>query len=220
MASKIPMRRVILWGSVVLGLALALYAVSQFATDAQPVEPGALAVPVSEADWFRGAENAKVVLVEYGDFQCPACGAYHPVLKQLENEYPGDLKVIYRHFPLYRIHPNAGLAARATEAAGLQGKFWEMHDMIFESQPLWSQDPNAKDLFVEYAGIIDLDLQEFASDLDVKEIRDKVDEDYEGGLRARVNSTPTFFLNGMKIENPGSYEEFKKLIEQTINANS
>jgi formate-nitrite transporter family protein len=220
MTSKFLTKRIILWGSVIVGLALALFAVSKLAVNGQPIESGALAVPVSDADWSRGPANAKVVLVEYGDFQCPACGAYHPVLTQLENEYPNDLKVIYRHFPLYRIHPNAGLAARATEAAGLQGKFWEMHDMIFESQPLWSQDPNAKDLFIEYAGILDLDLEKFTSDLDAKATKEGVDEDYEGGIRARVDSTPTFFLNGMKIENPRSYDEFKELLEQAINANS
>ena len=111
---------------------------------------------------------------------------------------------------------NAEAAARAAEAAGKQGKFWEMHDLLFDLQDEWSQEKNAKDKFLEYAQSLDLDLDQFEADIDSKEVKDKVTQDYQSGLRLGVNSTPTFFLNGLKLQNPETYEEFKNLIESSI----
>jgi protein-disulfide isomerase len=171
---------------------------------------------VSADDWRRGDENAKVVLVEYSDFQCPACGSYYPLVKALHNEYDDSLVVIYRHFPLRQIHANAEPAARAAEAAGKQGKFWEMHDMIFEHQRDWSDSRDAFGIFSSYAFSLGLDTARFTNDFNSLEGQEKIQRDYEGGFRAGVAGTPTFFLNGTKIQNPRSYDEFKDIISELL----
>lgn len=162
------------------------------------------------------SSDVDVTLVEYSDFQCPACGAYYPIVKQLNLELAGRIKFVYRHFPLTKIHENANLAALSAEAAGKQNKFWEMHDMIFENQNKWSDDKDAKNLFIEYARSLNLDIEKFKIDLDSKEVQEKVTNDYQNGIRLGVNSTPTFFLNSTKLQNPASYEAFKKLLEEGI----
>lgn len=171
---------------------------------------------IFSSDWVKGNREAKVTLVEYSDFQCPACGAYYPVLKQLQQEFGEGIVFVYRHFPLRQVHANAELAARSAEAAGKQGKFWEMHDVLFENQKEWSDQPNAKETVIKYAQSLDLDIERFKSDLDSKEVREKVNDDYQSGIKARVNSTPTLFLNGNKLDNPRNYGEFKDLIQKAI----
>ena len=181
---------------------------------------GSLVVPVTEADRSKGPANAESVLVEYSDFQCPACKNYYPILKQLNEEFGGKLKFVYRHFPLSQIHANAKLAAYAAEAAGEQGKFWEMHDWLFEHQDDWakkSAGETAND-FISFTQSLGLDEEKFKKDLDSEEIKRMVDESYNGGIGAGVNSTPTFFLNGKKLVQPRSSEEFKKVINDSINA--
>lgn len=171
---------------------------------------------ISSSDRVLGNKDAKVTLVEYSDFQCPACGAYYPIVKQLNLEFAGRIQFVYRHFPLTQIHANANLAALSAEAAGKQNKFWEMHDIIFENQSKWSGEKNAKDLFVEYAQKLNLDVEKFKNDLDSDEVQEKAANDYQSGIRLGVNATPTFFLNGTKLQNPVSYEIFKKLLEEAI----
>lgn len=164
----------------------------------------------------KGNKEAVVKLVEYSDLQCPACGVYYPIVKQIVEEFSDSVLFEYRHFPLRSIHPNAQGAALATEAAGLQGKFWEMHDILFENQKEWS-GKNGNDIFNVYAEEIGLDVLKFESDLSFNEdIKNKVENDYQSGLDLKVNATPTFFLNGVKIENPRSYGEFKSIIQQFI----
>lgn len=167
-------------------------------------------------DWMRGNENAKAVLIEYSDFQCPACGSYYPLVKALHEEFGDSLLVVYRHFPLSQIHENAEPAARAAEAAGTQGKFWEMHDLLFERQKEWSGDWNAAGAFAAYAGALGLDTGRFINDFNSQEVKAEVARDYESGFRAGIAGTPTFFLNGKKIQNPRSYEEFKKVISESL----
>ena len=184
-------------------------------TTLTPSEPSAL-LSISSSDWVKGNSGSKIVLVEYSDFQCPACAAYHPVVKQLVEEFGNDVAFVYRHFPLRQIHPNADLSARAAEAAGAQGKFWEMHDLLFENQKEWSNQKNAVDSFVKYAESLGLSSEQFKSDIDSKEVKQKVNEDYNGGTSLKISGTPTFFLNGKKLQNPRNYEEFKSIIEQAI----
>lgn len=172
---------------------------------------------IAADDWVAGNKDAKVVLVEYSDFQCPACGAYHPLVKQLVQELGNDFAFVYRHFPLKQ-HKHAELAARATEAAGKQGKFWEMNAMIFEHQKDWSDANNARDMFIGYAESFGIDRAQFEKDMDSDAIADKVSESYTTGMKLRINGTPTFFLNGKKLETPRSYEEFKKLLQDEITA--
>ena len=155
-------------------------------------------------------------LIEYSDFQCPACGVYYPIIKALQQEFGESIVFVYRNFPLRQIHANADLAARSAEAAGKQGKFWEMHDMIFENQKDWASQSNAKKSMIEYAQSLNLDAERFKTDLDSKEVKEKVNNDYLSGIQAKVNAVPTFFLNGTKLQNPESYEEFKKLLEEAI----
>ena len=125
------------------------------------------------------------------------------------------VRFAYRHFPLPQ-HKNAKLAATVAEAAGLQGKFWEMHDLIFQNQSDWSEDKNAAVIFAKYAQDIGLDLARFQTDIASDEIKAKIENDYKSGVKAGVNSTPSFFLNGKKITNPRNYDEFKNAIEQAL----
>lgn len=172
---------------------------------------------VTSADWTNGGDP-KVTLVEYADFQCPACGAYHPLLKQLKSEYGNKVLFVYRQFPLTQIHINALLAGKAAEAAGMQNKFWEMHDMLYEKQTEWSEKADAKTIFLDYAGTLGLDKEKFSKDIELPEVNSKIQASYVAGEKLGVQGTPTFFLNGVKIpKNPSSVEEFKALIEAELN---
>lgn len=172
---------------------------------------------VTEGDWTFGNSSSGVVLTEYSDFQCPACGAYYPILKQLKSELGDQFLFVYRHFPLPQ-HQNAPAAAVAAEAAGTLGKFWEMHDQIFERQTDWSSASDPRSLFADYAVGIGLDREAFLREFNVREHSSDVDSDYGRGRRAGVNSTPTFFLNGEKIGNPKSFDEFKTIIQNAATA--
>jgi protein-disulfide isomerase len=143
----------------------------------------------------RGATDAPITLVEYGDYQCPTCGAYHPIIQELLSRYNGKLKLEYHHFPLIQIHPNAMAAAIAAESAGEQGKFWEMHDMLYQHQQEWSPSPNAETNFVQYALQIGLDSNRFMQAMKSPAARDRVLADVTMGS-AVVQGTPTFILNG------------------------
>lgn len=172
---------------------------------------------IDASDIVKGNRDAKTILIEYSDFQCPACASYYPIVKQIMDEFNDKVVFAYRHFPLSQ-HKNAELAAISAEAAGKQGKFWEMHDAIFNNQKEWSERSNAKELFIQYAGAIGLNVERFKLDIESGELKDKVKRDLNSGISAGVNATPTFFLNAKKIS-PTSYEDFKKLIEQSINSN-
>lgn len=167
-------------------------------------------------DRFSGAEDASVVLVEYGDYQCPACSAYQPFLKKLMEDFGEQILFVYRHFPLKNIHVNAELSARSAEAAGAQGKFWEMHDMIYANQNRWATAEDAKGIFEDYATALGLDLEKFRVDRDAKETGDRIDASFDAGVASGVEGTPTFFVNGVKIQNPLSYDEFKALITEAL----
>lgn len=160
--------------------------------------------------------NAKVTLVEYADFQCPACKSYHPVVKELLAAYPNDVKLLFKHFPLVSIHPNAQKAAHAVEAAGEQGKFFEFADLLYDKQGEWSGLGNPDNKFQDYAGSLNLDKAKFKEDYSKSEIADRVEEQRNEGITNGVNGTPAFFLNGEKIENPGDLEGFKKLVDEAL----
>jgi protein-disulfide isomerase len=176
---------------------------------------------VNASDRIKGNTEGQVELVEYSDLQCPACKSYYPLVKQLVEEFSRDVKFVYRHFPLKQIHPNAELAARASEAAGQQDKFWEMHDLLFERQSEWSHSSNntARDQFIGYAISLELDRETFENDLDSDIVKEKVDNDYQSGVSAGVVGTPTFFVNGEKITNPAGYDAFRDIVQQEISSN-
>lgn len=161
------------------------------------------------------SDSAAVTLVEFADFQCPACGAYHPLLKQLLPEFAGKLNFVYRNFPLSQ-HQNAPLAAQVAEAAGRQGKFWPLYDALYDKQNEWSTAGNARDLFLGYAKALGLDTEKLNKDADLQDIKNLIDRDTQDGNAAGVNSTPTFFLNGEKLTNPASLADFRTLIKAAI----
>lgn len=175
-------------------------------------------VEVTEEDTFLGNADAKVTLIEYSDFQCPACKAYEPIIKQLRESYTAEeLKFVFRHFPLRSIHPNADLAAQAAESAGEEGKFWEMKDVLFEKQSEWAEEKDPRGLFSAYAQGLGLDVAEFEEDMKSDDdSKERVEKDYQSGVALGINSTPTFILNGVIIKNPQSVEEFKALIDAEL----
>lgn len=171
-----------------------------------------LDLQVSSSEWTKGSPDAAITIVEYSDFQCPACAYYFAMTKQLIQEIGDDARLVYRHFPLDSIHPNAKLAAQAAEAAGSQNKFWEMHDLLFERQDQWSDLSDPKETFINYATELGLDKDQFTASLDSSDIKNAVDEDQSSGFGFGLRGTPTFFVNGVQIDNPQSYDEFKKII--------
>lgn len=175
-------------------------------------------IEVTEEDWTKGAENAQVTIIEYSDFQCPACKSYYPVVGRLSEEFSENVKIVYRHFPLVSIHSNAFDAARAAEAAGKQGKFWEMHDLLFENQDDWANDGSPKDKFKDYAKELELNEETFENDYESSEVEDKINEHIFQANRLGLSSTPSFVLNDQIIQNPRGYEAFKTLVEKNLNS--
>jgi len=147
----------------------------------------------------RGNPTAPVTLEEFADFQCPPCGQFAPFAEELLKEYDSRLRIVFRNFPL-PAHEHAREAALAAEAAGFQGKFWEMHDTIYREQPAWSQAPNARELFESYAGTLGLNLDQFKRDMDGEKAKERVDSDHALGDSLGVKVTPTLFINNRPVE--------------------
>ncbi len=177
-------------------------------------------VTPTATDWSTGNADASVTLIEYSDFQCPACAFYYPIVKRLKDEEGAKFRLIYRNFPLKTLHKNAEPAALAAEAAGNQGKFWQMHDLLFENQKSWESLGNPDEAFIGYAQQLELDATRFSEDYKASATADRVQEDVQSGNAASVDATPTFFLNGTKVENPPSnYEGLKKLLDDAVTTN-
>ena len=178
-----------------------------------------LTAPVNEAvDHIKGPNTAKVTLVEYSDFQCPACAQYEPILRELASSFPNDLRIVYRHFPLIQIHANALPSAIASEAAAKQGKFWEMHDILFDRQSQWADEVSTESLFTDYAVSLDLDKNKFIADLTANDTLGRVMIDKSSAEDAGLGGTPTFFLNGTEAQ-LRTLEEFKTAIQKIIDTN-
>ena len=158
-----------------------------------------LTPPVNKNDHVQGPSNAPITLVEFGDFQCPHCGAVYPVVKQIQKKLGKKLRFVFRHFPLSNAHPFALPAAIAAEAAGRQHKFWEMHDILFEQQ-----DRLSRSAIIEFAIEIGSNIPAFKIDLLDQSLVEKVESDFESGVRSGVNGTPSFYINGYKYN--GSYD--------------
>lgn len=167
------------------------------------------------ASHVKGDSDAVVTLVEYSDFQCPACAAAQPIVKDVLNEFGDSIRFEYKHFPL-PMHPLALPAAKAAEAAGQQGKFFEFHDMLFEKQKTWSNSPNPTALFVQYAEELDLDVQKFRQHLNASLLSDRIESDRKEGYEMGITGTPTFFLNGEKMEIT-SFNDFYEQIARAVN---
>lgn len=213
-------RKIAIWGGSILGI-IAFVGILVWLASSPPATSNITVTPVSsDKDIAVGSKSAKATLIEYADFQCPACKAADPMINILKNDYKDDLLYVYRFFPLTSIHKNALVSARAGYAAHLQDKFWEMKTLLYENQDNWKDLSNDKaiDTFVGYAKEIGIDSDEFKTDLSSETSKQIVEEQQAEGLNAGVNSTPTFVLNGKQISNPGSYDQFKKLIGETLNS--
>src|SRR6266487_890401 len=156
--------------------------------------------PGAEPPHIRGNPNASVTLEEFADFQCPSCGAYYPELKKIENEFGDRLRVIFRELPLVPTHQHALFAAQAAESAGLQGRFWEMHDKLYENQATWSEAKDLVPIFVDYAKQIGLDTDRFMKDVNSEPVAQRVFQDGKRAHAFGINSTPTFFVNGKEAK--------------------
>lgn len=152
------------------------------------------------ADKHHVMGNGANTLVEFSDFQCPACLAVQAPLREILKKYEGKIEFVYRFFPLVSIHKNAQMSAQAAEAASMQGKFWEMHDKLFATQGEWAEITDPKEKFGTYADELGLDKAKFMTDMDSQQARDAVNVDLLATTRYRMTGTPTFYLNGAKIE--------------------
>jgi len=168
-----------------------------------------LTSPVSARDHAQGTENAPLTLVEYGDYQCPYCGAAYPVVKQVQKALGKKLRFVFRNFPLTQMHPYALVAAEAAEAAALQGKFWEMHDIIYENQ----QQLEPEQLLV-WAKELGLDLAKFETAIRKGEVTKRIKEDRTSGIASGVNGTPCFFINGTRYDDAPDYDSLLAALEE------
>jgi protein-disulfide isomerase len=159
--------------------------------------------PLGPGDHVQGPADARITLVEYGDYECPFCGEAHPIMKALQQALGDDLRFAFRHFPLAQAHPHATRAAQAAEAAGLQDSFWEMHDLLFENQ-----DKLDEPYLRLYAQRLGLDLERFDRDIDSEGVMVKVRTDFLSGARSGVNGTPTFFVNGERYDGSWASRDF------------
>lgn len=161
----------------------------------------------------------KVALLVYGDFQCPICSQYYNIEKQLLQKYPNNIDFTFRHFPLDSIHQNARAASRAAEAAGLQGKFFEMHDLLYQNQSAWSTASDPLTIYTSYAEQLGLDTNKFKTDFASETVNNTINADLNEGNSKNVSGTPTYFINGreINIKELGSYENFEKIIQAELN---
>jgi protein-disulfide isomerase len=172
-----------------------------------------LVPPVGERDHIRGPVTAPNTLLEFGDYECPHCGAAYPVVEEVRRRMGDQLRFVFRHFPLANMHPHALAAAEAAEAAGAQGRFWEMHDQLYEHQDALTPE----DLLV-YATAIGLDLVRFGREIDEGAHTPRIQEDVESGLRSGVRGTPTFYINGVQHHGRHDVESLLHGIERARKA--
>ncbi len=164
-----------------------------------PESESVLAKTNTDSAHIRGNPDAPVTLEEFGDFQCPPCGKFSEFVEELLKEYNPRLRLVFRNFPLSG-HEHAREAALAAEAAGLQGKFWEMHDTLYREQETWTKAPNVRELFESYAGTIGLDVAQFKKDMDGDKARERVDSDRALADFLGVKATPTLFINNRPVD--------------------
>ena len=177
----------------------------------QPQELVDQAALTADASHSLGDPAAPVKIVEFADFQCPACATAQPIVKSVVEKNKDKVYFVFRHYPLPS-HQNARIAAQACEAAGIQGKFWEMHDLLFTNQSAWSESSNAKEIFTDYASQLGLNVDQFKDDLG--KVNDSINKDYTLGNQAGIDSTPTFFINGKKYPGVIQADEFQSIIDQ------
>lgn len=174
-----------------------------------------LSVAVGKSDHAQGPENAPVILVEYGDYQCPYCADVHSMIQSLAKTMGANLRFVFRHMPLNDVHPYAQYAAEAAEAAGAQGKFWEMHDAIYDHQSDLDSD-----LMHTLALTLNLDMPRFEADMEARRYRPRVKRDFMGAMRSGVAATPTFFINGERYDGNLQQRELLTALQRTLAASA
>jgi protein-disulfide isomerase len=174
-----------------------------------PTDVARLTTPVGARDHAQGPEDAPVTLVEYGDYECPYCGQAYPIVKELQRRLGDRLRLVFRNFPIPNSHPHAERAAEAAEAAGAQGKFWEMHDRLYEHQRALED----ADL-IGYGVALGLDLDRFVPELENGDYAERVRDDFRSGVRSGVNGTPTFYINGVRHDDSFDLETLLAAIQR------
>ncbi len=207
--------------AIVAFLGIAYVATNKPQQQESPTLPSKLA-SLSPTDHTKWSKNKKILLIEYGDLQCPSCQSAHDFMKRLESsdkkedkQIMAGVTFVWRHFPLLTVHPHAQAAAHAAEAAGAQDKFFEMADVLFENQADWASEGNPQAHFEGYAKDLKLDGEKFKADMKSKKIKDRVEADRLGGLEAGVASTPSFFLSGVRVEAAG-FDQMRTLLLEAV----
>jgi protein-disulfide isomerase len=167
-----------------------------------------LSIPVGPEDHSSGKADAKLTVVEYGDYQCPYCGQAYPIVKRLQKEFGDSLRLVFRNFPLADVHPHAEAAAEVAEAVAIQGKFWEIHDAIYENQSELSTEA-----LTRYIKDVGADVERATKDIQGGAPRNRVEADFEGAIRSGANGTPTFFVNGERYDGSWMYEPFSEYLK-------
>ena len=218
----------IIFSVISLGiLALLVIFSNQSKIDVSNVDVNAIQVASDQsgniADNVSGKIDSKVMLIEYADYQCPGCAGVYPTIKSVTEEYADRIAFVFRNFPLTTIHANAKAAAATSEAAGLQGKFWEMHDKIYTTQSSWSNlsESDRVEFFANYAKDLSLDIDKFNKDIVSSSVSHKISFDLAVGKKAEVDSTPTFFLNGVKLDQSvwADAAKLKEAIDEELSKN-
>ena len=207
------MKQFAIYIGIILLIVAGIFGLSKL--DNAPQKSSPTLPAVSKKDVTVGNKQAKTVVVEYSDFQCPACATYDNFVNQLLKDYDGKILFVYRFFPLTSIHKNANLSSQAAWAANLQGKFKEMKSQLFNHQNDWGEKNNARDIFIEYAKTIGLDTDKFQKDMDSNDTKKVISDSENSALTLGINSTPTFFINGTQ-QSFGTYQELKQLIETEL----
>lgn len=179
-------------------------------------EKKAEVLSTSIEDHVYGNKEAKVTIVEYLDFQCPACAANYPMVEKIKEEYKDSIQFVVRHFPLPS-HQYGRFASQVVIAADKQGKFWEMYKLMFDKQETWSNNPNYASDFESFAQQLGLDMEKFKADRDSQETKDRIQRDLDSARTLGVQGTPSFFMNGKNLPTPSNVEQFRSLIEQELN---
>jgi protein-disulfide isomerase len=205
-----------IWGGVVLGFLIVIGVLVAVVSSPSTSTPNISIAPVSSRDISTGNPKAKVTLIEYADFQCPACAAYHPIVNQIIDTYKDKIFYVYRMFPLEQAHQNALISAQAAYTAYKQGAFFKYDDILFGKQNEWAnlQDPTTT--FTDYAKLLKLDADKFKTDMTSSDTQKYVKDSENESLSEGVNQTPSFFINGKIIQNPNSLDGFRKLIDAAL----
>jgi protein-disulfide isomerase len=182
--------------------------------------------PITSADHITGDATSSVSVIEYGDFECPACGEWEPLMEQLRQTYGNRVEFVFRNFPLYQIHPFAMIGAQAAEAAALQGKYWQMHDLLYKDQAQWTANTTltpadvVSQFFNGYAQSLGLNVTQFDTDINSSSVQARVQRDITTGNAADINHTPTFFINLQQIPNPSGLAQFEQILDQELASSS